>query len=437
MRKLDKTKTIQLIELLVWIAVIIATLVIVAKFRWDIAYSILQYLGLVALVISMYFYLRNRSLYHESRRKTAEIIAKQRLLRDRQKTINLIFDNSADGILILDPDHRIDEFSPGMEAISGYSRSEALGRDAQQLLRFSADRDHSLLPDVMFSLSSNSKNERYLHNSLINKTGKSVEFEASHTLLKDSKTNQTYALAMLRDISYEQEIAARDKEFIAVTSHQLNTPLSIIRGYASLMLSDKAGKLNQKQHQFTREILTSTEKMISLTNNMLSISRIEQDKIKLEFSDINLYDLIESLIAMFTPTAHDKKIKLILAPFDHNLVIMGDIERLSQALSNLIDNAIKYTVKGRVTLSVVDKSESVDIMIADTGIGIPREEIEKIGTRFYRSQNAIDVDNHGTGLGIFIAQTIINKHHGHLKIESVENRGARVIVSLPKKQPID
>lgn len=437
MSKNDKSRLVQYAEALFWLLIIIATYIVATKFTWTIASSLLQYLAVAALIATVYLYLKNQSLYHETKFKTDQIMEKQRMLHDRQKTIDLIFDNSADGIMILDQDKKIVEFSPGIERIAGYKRAEALGRDAQQLLKFSAEKNHSLLPDMMFVLASAGKNHQYVENSLITKEGKIVDVEASHTLIHDSKTQNTLALAILRDITYEKALIERDKEFITVTSHQLNTPLSIIRGYASLLNIGKAGVLNQKQQKFIKEILASTEKMIELTNSMLSISRIEQEKIKLDFSDVNVADVVSGLITMLASKAEAKKIKLITKPIVENLVIMADQEKLKQALTNLIENGIKYTKKGRVTVSVVDRPEVIDIIVADTGIGIPSADLERIGSRFFRSQNAIDVDNHGTGLGIFIAQTIAEKHHGHLKIESSEGQSTRVTLTLPKKQPIE
>ncbi len=434
MLKFSRNKYIQILEVFVWIFIISTTIVVVLRYRWDTASSILQYLSMAALLVSGYFYLKNRSLYRDSHNKAQQLMQKQRELRQRQKTIDLIFENSAEGIMILDQDKNIIEFSPGMEKISGYFRGDSLGKNAQQLLKFSAEKNYSLLPDMMFTLPDINKRDKYIENTLITNEGKIITVEASHTLIHDPKTNQAMALAVLRDITFEKDLVERDKEFITVTSHQLNTPLSIIRGYASLLSSGKAGKLSQKQLKFIKEIHSATEKMIDLTNNMLSISRIEQEKIKLDISDVNVGDLIKNISEMFKEKVESKKLKLITEPIDQNLVIMADQEKLKQAISNLIENSIKYTKKGRITLSVSDKPEVVDIMVSDTGIGIPEDEIEKIGTRFYRSQNAINLDNHGTGLGMFITRTIIEKHHGHFKIESRENSFTKTILTLPKKQ---
>ncbi len=439
MAKFANHKAQQIAEIFFWVLIIILTFVVTTRFSWDVAASILQYLSICALVVSGYFYLSNRALYNESKNKTDKIIEKQKQLQNRQKTIDLIFNNSTDGIIVLNQDKEIEEFSAAMQKITGYLRKDVLGRNAQSILKFSAEKNHSLLPDLMFTIPSKKNRTQYVKNSLISKEGKIVQIEASHTMIHDSnpKSKQVLALAVIRDITYEKALMERDKEFITVTSHQLNTPLSIIRGYASLLANGKGGEINEKQSSFVKEILSSTEKMIDLVGNMLSISRIEQEKIKLDITDINLKDLVGSLVASLQNKADSKDIRLDCKPIEDNLLIMADQDRIRQALSNIIENAVKYTPKGRVTVSVIDRPEVIDITVADTGIGIPAKELDKIGTRFFRSQNAIDVDNHGSGLGIYIAQTIIDKHRGYLKIDSVEGQFTKVTLTLPKKQKVE
>lgn len=436
MKKANSQQIHQLAEVVFWVLVIIVTLFVITRFSWQQADQILRYLSIVALIASVYFYLKNRTLLNDSRQKTQKLTESHKQLKSRQKTIDLIFNNSTDGILVLDQDKNIEEFSPAMEKITGYSRRDALGRNAQDFLKFSANKNYSLLPDMMFTIA-NTQKEKYVENTIITKEGKIVDIEASHTLLPDSRSNSALALAIIRDITYEKALIERDKEFITVTSHQLNTPLSIIRGYASLLLAGKAGKLLAKQQSFLEEISSSTEKMIALVGSMLSISRIEQEKIKLKITDVNVLDIISSVTKSLQGKADEKNLNLTQREIGNNIVIMADQDHLRQALSNIIENAIKYTNKGRVTVSVIDRPEVVDIIVTDTGIGIPESEIQKIGTRFYRSQNAIDVDHHGSGLGIYIAKTIVEKHHGHSKIESNINKGTKITLTLPKKQSLD
>jgi len=426
----------QIFESAIWIIIIGATLYVVTQFSWDKAQQFLTYILVFGTLVSVYFYLSNRSLFADSKKKTKELLGKQKELKSRQKTIDLIFENSDDGIMILDHEKRIETFSPGMEKITGYDKDEAIGRLAKSLLKFHAEKNTSLLPDLMFTSTKLKKESPYINNSILSKEGKQTNIEASYTMIQNASGNKPKALAVMRDVTYEQALVERDKEFIAVTSHQLNTPLSIIRGYSALLLKEKAGKLNAKQREYLVQIKESVLKMIDLTNNLLSISRIEQDKIKLKIGDVNLCEIATNVAKEMQSKAKENNVKLSCKIKDKNLIIQADQERLSQALSNIIDNAIKYTPKGSVTGEIIDNKATVAIIIKDTGIGIPKDELEKIGEKFYRSQNAIDQDNQGTGLGVFIAKTIVEKHAGLFEVESKVGKGTTVKITLPKNQPI-
>ena len=418
-------------EIATWLIIIIMTLVTVLYFPWYTAQNILQYILFGSGIAAVVWYIKSRSLYIESQKKTSELIEKQKEVTSRQKTIDLIFKNSADGMLILDHEQRIESFSPGMEKITGYKKDEVLGHLAQSTLNFRGDKENSLLPDIMF-LPKNVKKNPYIKNTLTTKDGREISIEASFTLISD-QNNHPKGLAIIRDVTYEKELAHRDKEFIAVTSHQLNTPLSIMRGYVSLMKNGRAGKISQKQSQFLDEIYKSIIKMISLTNNLLSISRIEREKIKLEKEDINVEEFFEKLKDNFTKKAKEKKLELIFNQPDSKLVIYADPDKLYQALSNILDNAIKYTKEGSVNVKHKVTNDQISFTISDSGVGISKDEILKIGQKFYRTQEAINIDNKGTGLGLFITKTIIEKHNGNLKIESKRNKGTTFIITLPLK----
>ena len=429
--KFHNRKMFQTVEALVWLAIIFAT-IFVATRNWALAKDLLNYILYASAVIAVYYYLSNRSLYSESEKKSKELLREQKELKNRQKTIDLIYNNSADGILILDQDKRIEEFSPGMEKITGYSKTEAIGHLAQQLLKFRSVEKGSVLPDLMFTVAGVDKNNPYIKNSLISKDGKDIDIEASYALLSNPKSGQTRSMAIIRNISYEKALTERDKEFIAVTSHQLNTPLSIIRGYTSLLLGKKGGPLNSKQKEYLEEMHQACEKMVALTGNLLSISRIEQGKIKLDVSDVNLTDVINKVKSNLADRINSSSAKLNIDECKNNVIIPGDSEKIIQAITNVVDNAFKYTKKGEVNISICDKADNAVIIVKDSGIGIPSDKIEKIGDRFFRTQEAINIDQKGTGLGVYITKSIIEKHGGRLEIKSQLNKGTEMTITLPK-----
>lgn len=418
-------------EVVAWIVVIGATVFTVLYFPWYDARTILEYILIAGSVGAVYFYLKSQRLISKIEGQNKELTQKQKEIKNRQETIDLLFEHSADGILIINDEQQIEEFSPSMEKMTGYSKAESLGRDAQQLLKFRSSEETSLLPDLMFT-AKNVRKSPYIKNYLMSKDGREITSEASYALVRDAR-GKTRGLAIIRDITYEKELVERDKEFIAVTSHQLNTPLSIIRGYSSLLLAGKAGKISKEQSDYVKEIHNATEKMVALTKSLLSISRIEQEKIKLDLEESNLSDLIIKTIESLRDMAESNNVKIDLSKFNKNLIVNLDPEKIGQVLSNILDNAIKYSPKGVVSISVEENPTNVIIGIADTGIGIPEDEIDKIGTRFYRTQSAITLDHQGTGLGLFIAKTIIEKHQGKLDITSKPGKGTKISITLPRK----
>jgi len=419
------------LEMLTWASLIGITLFVVFLFPWYVAENILRYLLMIASVLAILWYLKSRRLFAESDIKTKEILDKQRQISRQQKTFDIIFNNAADGILILDESQKIESFSPGMEMITGYKKEDMLGRSAQQTLKFKGDNENSLLTDAMF-LPKNIRKKPYIKNTLLTKEGREIDIEASYSLIQDAVTQKPKGLAIIRDVTYENELMRRDKEFIAITSHQLNTPLSIIRGYVSLLREGKAGKISEIGQKYLDETYDSVKKMISLTNNLLSISRIEQEKIKLEKEDVNIKELFTRIEQAFGSAAKTKKIALDIDPkVDH--LVYCDGEKIFQALSNIVDNSIKYTKEGSVKLSAHVSGGNLEIKITDTGVGIPEESIGMIGDKFYRTQEAINIDNKGTGLGMFISKTIIEKHNGKLSISSKLGKGSEFLIILPVK----
>jgi len=420
-------------ELTTWLLIISITIFSVFYFPWYQAENILRYVMSISGIAAVFWYLKSRRLYSESQEKTHELYIKQREIANRQKTIDLIFDHSADGILVLDENQKVVSFSPGMGRISGFKKEEVLGQPIKDALHFQGDADHSLLPDVMF-LPTHVNKEEFVKNTLTTREGRLIDIEASCTTTKEAGTKHQYALAIIRDVTYENELARRDKDFIAITSHQLNTPLSIIRGYVSLLTNGKAGELNEVQKGYLKETTAALERMITLTNNLLSISRIEQEKIKLEKSDVNVNDLCAEIKKAYAGKAEKKALELKVDAPGEALIVYADQGKLMQALSNLIDNAIKYTDKGTIELTAQEKGGSLVLVVKDTGVGIKPDDLEKIGEKFFRSQEAITIDNQGTGLGVFIARTIIEKHGGTLQIESVLGKGTTFTIGLPTHQ---
>lgn len=235
-----------------------------------------------------------------------------------------------------------------------------------------------------------------------------------------------------------QNLEQAKSKFISVTTHQLRTPLSAIKWTFHMLLGGSLGGITDEQRNFLQKGYDSAQRVITIINDLLNVDYIEADKSDYNFLAVDLTELIESVIFEFANQAESKKIKLsVIKPESRLPAVTADPVKISMVLENLLDNAIKYTNSGgRVTIHLSDARinsarSSVEVIVADTGIGVPAVEKGKLFHRFFRGANAIRLETDGTGLGLFIARDIIEKHGGEIWFESREGEGTNFHFTLP------
>lgn len=228
-----------------------------------------------------------------------------------------------------------------------------------------------------------------------------------------------------------EEEAKRQKEFLSMTSHQLLTPLSIIRGFASMLHYGNLGELNPKQKDAATEIYAGTKRMVNLVSELLSISRIRSGKFECRLENGQLEELIQDCVNQFNSGLPQKKVKLEFNK-SHLKPVSMDKEKIRQVIYSLFDNAIKYSSKGTVKISCQQTKEWTTVTIKDQGVGIKKEDFDKLFQPFFRGNNILELDNKGTGLGLYIARLLIEQHHGKIWAESQgPEKGATFSFSLP------
>jgi signal transduction histidine kinase len=222
-------------------------------------------------------------------------------------------------------------------------------------------------------------------------------------------------------------------EFISIASHQLRTPLTIIKGYISMLLDGNFGELNPIIKDPLEKVYESNERLINMVENLLNLTKIEADRLQLVFKEINLEYLTCDIVDEIKSNAEKKGLKLIyLAPDTVLPKIKIDEEKMRQVIINLIDNAIKYTKKGEIKVSVKSDGGSVKFCISDMGIGIRKEDQQNLFKKFSRGKNSLLINTEGTGLGLFIAKQMINAHSGKIWAESEgEGKGSNFYFNLP------
>ncbi len=230
-----------------------------------------------------------------------------------------------------------------------------------------------------------------------------------------------------------KRLAKIKSEFIAMTVHQLRTPLAKIKWILYAFINGDFGSLDKKQKDVLEGAYHANEKMVLLLKDLLDISKTEDVGLGYHFDKGSIETVAEGLIKSFSLAARQKKIDLVLEkPKERIPEIMMDSRKISLALGNLIDNALKYTGEGgRVEISLENLEDCVKISVKDNGIGIPEDEKEKIFTQFFRAKNAESSVEDGTGLGLYIVKNIVKIHGGKIWFESKEGEGTVFSFTIP------
>jgi CheY-like chemotaxis protein/nitrogen-specific signal transduction histidine kinase len=231
-------------------------------------------------------------------------------------------------------------------------------------------------------------------------------------------------------------------EFLANCSHELRTPIHAIIGYAELLLDSVYGPITDEQEQTVRFINENAQDLLNLVNNLLDLSRIESGRADLILQSFDLRDLVNELIGQLKPIADAKHIELNSSVSIDQPFIRTDRGKLKQILVNLVGNAIKFTSRGKVTISIaVDAPATADtsasgqqfaVSVADTGIGIPANQLDKIFEKFYQADSSAHRSHDGTGLGLYITKQLVDLLGGRVDIQSAVGKGTTVTAVLPQ-----
>lgn len=232
-----------------------------------------------------------------------------------------------------------------------------------------------------------------------------------------------------------KELDQAKSMFVSVAAHQMRTPLAAIKWAIKLVMDGDVGPVNAEQKEYLNKGYESTSRMINLINDLLDVDKIESDKFSYVFKEEKLEDILQGIVDDLTPISNEKGVNLLFQKQSESYpAISADQVKLRNALQNLIDNAIKYTIGGGdVTVKLMRDKDILRLTISDTGIGIPVSEQSKVFGKFFRAKNAVRKQTDGSGLGLFIVKKIVEKHNGEISFESKEGKGTTFFITLPGK----
>jgi signal transduction histidine kinase len=251
----------------------------------------------------------------------------------------------------------------------------------------------------------------------------------AHTGLERKVAERTQALTIANEKL--EEASKLKSQFLANVNHELRTPVSAIIGYARLVLRATEGQIAELQKDNLGDLLNNAERLLNQIDSLLDFARIEAGKMAVHVEPVKVNEVIQAAISTIEPSLNGGGVRLIQEIAPEIPALNTDREKLRQIILNLLDNALKYTAQGEIKIAASQQNGSLKLVVSDTGIGIPREELNKIFEEFQRGDSSSTKNYRGTGLGLAIARKFVNLLGGEISVESEVGKGSVFTVTLP------
>ena len=367
-------------------------------------------------------------------------------LSSAQNKERLMLTAIADAVVGVDTIGRVILFNTAAEQISGWDAKSAQGIYYNNIFKLKDNHDKDISPATDPFLHA-MKSGRYLRTDdfyMLNKNNEKISFSISIAPTYDSNHASTGAVAVFHDISEQKAVQRERNEFVSTASHEMRTPVAAIEGFLSMATNPQLATIDDRAKSFIEKAHQSSLHLGRLFQDLLSVTKIEDKHLNEKRQIFNINDLVKQICTEMEVIAAKKKLKLsaayaqangskekVLAPIVN---VEADPERLREVISNLIDNAIKYTPQGQIDVQVISNENFVTVSVKDTGMGISIEDQKHLFEKFYRANNSMTREIGGTGLGLFIARNLIEHYGGRIWVESRPGQGATFSFSLPIKK---
>ncbi|MBX3012029.1 MAG: GAF domain-containing protein [Caldilineaceae bacterium] len=391
-------------------------------FRTEYAFTQLDWQFLQGFADQAAVAVRNARLYHQ--------------LENERSRLATIVENSAHGILILDAERHVLVINQALAAMLGVTLHDTVGKSCQEVLNLQDVQGDDICQMENFT---GFPNHESLHceGDLQRPGGSRLTVSVTYTPLYDEEDRLVNIIVNLHDITRFREEEEIKSTFTSIISHELKTPVALIKGYAQTLARPDATWDAETARQSLQVIEEEADRLEALINNLLDVSRIQASGLRLDYADVDLERLARKVAEAYRTQTENHQIAV---DFPEKLpLVWGDEERLRQVLTNLLSNAIKYSPQGGL-IRLGGWSESsegnpeqkrVVLYIADQGIGIPTEDLSKIFDRFYRVDSSLRRSTAGAGLGLYLAKAIIEAHAGQIWARSEPGKGTTFFLGLP------
>lgn len=222
-------------------------------------------------------------------------------------------------------------------------------------------------------------------------------------------------------------------DLISISAHELRTSLSAVKWLLKMLVDEDFGKLSDEQRSLLERASLSNDRMIALVNDVLTLNHTDESTINYKFEPIDMVQMVDEVVFDFTSEGFKKGVEIVFIKPTEHLTISGDKLRIRVVIQNLIENAIKYSERGkRISIFLTPVGENIQLTVKDNGIGIPPNEQPQIFNKFFRATNAVKKETVGSGLGLYTTKRIIEIHKGTINFETEQGKGTSFMVTLPR-----
>jgi PAS domain S-box-containing protein len=378
-----------------------------------------------------------RALLQAFADQAAVAVANARLfaqVREEKQRLDAILDSSAEGIAILGPDNRIQRFNRAIAGLTGIPPQQAIGARHDETLRFTAvQAGRTLAQAEAGGWPLSGRASFYLEADLVRREGGPLSVGVTYAPVFDAERNLLNIVLGMRDLTRFREAEEMKDTFISIISHELKTPVALIKGYASTLRREDVQWERSVVEDSLHIIEEEADRLTALIEDLLDASRLQAGGLKPAYGEVDIPRLAARVAERMAAQFPDRAIQ---SNFPRNFpVVSADEQRIGQVLFNLVSNAVKYSAAGTpVELRGSSTPDSVTVIVEDRGRGIAPADLPHVFDRFYRGPEAARRTK-GAGLGLYLAKAVVEAHGGRIWIESTPDKGTAISFSLPISKP--
>lgn len=350
----------------------------------------------------------------------------QHIERQRNR-LQVILDSTEESIIAIDANHIIRTVNKATALLTDQPIDQIIGKSITEVFQWTHN-------GKLASISYDTPGTNNFDNLQYKDTSGSVHYvKLSVTRLESIRQgHETQAIVTVYDETKSRDLDNMKIDFVSMAAHELRTPLAAIRGYLELITYKEASNTSTEVQKYLLQAIKSTSELGSLISNLLDVTRIERGALSLNLDRVDLAAGVTKAVNDAGFAARDKQITLQYTGPTEGCFIMGDEIAIHEVINNLLANAIKYTNRnGRVSVVLQKKANEYSVSVSDNGIGIPKSAIGNLFTKFYRVKGGLNSGSTGTGLGLFIAKSIVERHNGSIGVTSKEGVGSTFTFVLP------